>query len=203
MLPSPPQPLPAPTALVSKAGDTHQPASQAGAVHAVLGQLLGQEAPQLQKGNVNSTPGSVSHNTVSPMQTDAVTASASRAVPAEQPVSMTCQDDSQHCMAIIESIRREEFGVGVELDAASNQLRHRQNERIGRALQRLSQELYSKNTHFVLELVQNADDNSYPSGTLPALEFILQETGITVLNNEVHSIVFTPLRCCCTARCGG
>lgn len=196
MLPSPPQP---PTALVSKDGGTHQLASQAGAAHAVLGQLLGQEVLQLQEGKVNSTPGSVSHDMVSPMQTDAVTASASRAVSTEQPVSTTRRDNSQHCMAIIESIRREEFGVGVELDATSSQLRHRQNERIGRALQRLSQELYSKNTHFVLELVQNADDNSYPSGTLPALEFILQETGITVLNNEVHSIITMPLQCCCTA----
>ena len=39
-----------------------------------------------------------------------------------------------------------------------------QNARIGRALQRLSAELYSRDTHFVLELVQNADDNAYPSG---------------------------------------
>jgi hypothetical protein len=29
-----------------------------------------------------------------------------------------------------------------------------QNARLGRALQRLSQDLYSSNTHFVLELVQ-------------------------------------------------
>ena len=35
---------------------------------------------------------------------------------------------------------------------------------MGRALQRLSAELYSRDTHFVLELVQNADDNAYPSG---------------------------------------
>ena len=47
------------------------------------------------------------------------------------------------------------------------------------------QELYSKDTHFVLELVQNADDNSYAPGQLPALEFLLEEGRITVLNNEV------------------
>lgn len=35
---------------------------------------------------------------------------------------------------------------------------------MGRALQRLSAELYSRDTHFVLELVQNADDNKYPEG---------------------------------------
>ena len=37
-----------------------------------------------------------------------------------------------------------------------------QREREGRSLHRLSTELYSKDTHFVLELVQNADDNTYP-----------------------------------------
>lgn len=47
------------------------------------------------------------------------------------------------------------------------------------------QELYSKDTHFVLELVQNADDNAYAPGQLPALEFVLEEGRITVLNNEV------------------
>lgn len=112
------------------------------------------------------------------MQTDASAASTSDA-------AASSGQDAQQCMAIIEAIRREEFGIGVELDAASSLLRHRQNERIGRALQRLSQELYSKDTHFVLELVQNADDNSYAPAVLPALEFILRDTSITVLNNEV------------------
>ncbi len=35
---------------------------------------------------------------------------------------------------------------------------------MGRALQRLSAELYSRDTHFVLELVQNSDDNAYAPG---------------------------------------
>lgn len=47
------------------------------------------------------------------------------------------------------------------------------------------QELYSKDAHFVLELVQNADDNSYTPGTIPAMEFVLDEKSITVFNNEV------------------
>lgn len=94
-------------------------------------------------------------------------------------------EEAKRCETVVERIRQEEFGVGVKLDAAGSQLRQRQNERIGRALQRLSQELYSKDTHFVLELVQNADDNEYAAGVLPALEFVLQEGGIAVLNNEV------------------
>ena len=33
--------------------------------------------------------------------------------------------------------------------------------------------------------VQNADDNMYPENAEPTLTFILQESGITVLNNEL------------------
>ncbi|WIA32561.1 hypothetical protein OEZ86_003368 [Tetradesmus obliquus] len=60
----------------------------------------------------------------------------------------------------------------------------RQNARLGRALQRLSQELYSSSSHFVLELVQNADDNRYPPAAVPALEFLLLPNFIAALNNE-------------------
>ena len=34
-------------------------------------------------------------------------------------------------------------------------------------------------------LVQNADDNSYAPGALPALEFVLRGGSLLVLNNEV------------------
>ena len=65
----------------------------------------------------------------------------------------------------------------------------RQREREGRGLHRLSTELYTRDTHFVLELVQNADDNSYPeecSGAeFPSLVFVLERDKIVVLNNEV------------------
>ena len=68
----------------------------------------------------------------------------------------------------------------------------KQRQREGRGLQRLSKELYSKDTHFVLELIQNADDNSYNKSLLsagpvdlPALKFIIGPDSVTVLNNEV------------------
>jgi len=83
-----------------------------------------------------------------------------------------------------------------------------QQERLGRSLDRLSKDLYSKDTHFVLELIQNADDNSYPEHLLsnrnagsevpgnqsskvpargencPAVKFVIDEDGIRVYNNE-------------------
>ena len=70
----------------------------------------------------------------------------------------------------------------------------KQREREGRGIKRLSLELYSKDTHFVLELIQNADDNDYhalllsgqnPHEEVPALKFIISSHAITVLNNEV------------------
>ncbi|XP_072230072.1 uncharacterized protein [Leuresthes tenuis] len=88
--------------------------------------------------------------------------------------------------AIIEEIRKNEFGIGVELNAEGQKLMQVHQERLGRSLDRLSTELYSKDTHFVLELIQNADDNSYPSeaGVVPALAFVVERDCITVLNNE-------------------
>ena len=182
-----PDPL-APTAITTTEPSAGQAQSQLGDVAAVLDQLLDRPQATMQNGiapaaTSNGIPGVNSRDLVSPMQIDATAASTAAVKQTE-----ATDAESQQCMAIVDTIRKEEFGFGVELDPASKQLRQRQNERIGRALQRLSQELYSKDTHFVLELVQNADDNSYAEGILPALEFILQDNGVTVLNNEVCAL---------------
>lgn len=49
----------------------------------------------------------------------------------------------------------------------------------------MSEELYSKSTHFVLELVQNADDNKYAEGVTPTLSLLLDPDKLTVWCNEV------------------
>ncbi|XP_076856187.1 uncharacterized protein LOC143510575 isoform X2 [Brachyhypopomus gauderio] len=92
---------------------------------------------------------------------------------------------SQH-RAIIEDIRKSEFGIGVELNEEGQNLMRKHQSRLGRSLERLSTELYSKDTHFVLELIQNADDNSYPLGAAesPSLAFVVQRDCVAVLNNE-------------------
>uniref|UniRef100_A0A1A8UKW3 HTH OST-type domain-containing protein n=1 Tax=Nothobranchius furzeri TaxID=105023 RepID=A0A1A8UKW3_NOTFU len=110
----------------------------------------------------------------------------------ELPESSESEESSQtentfhHQRAIIEDIRKSEFGIGVMLNAEGQRLMQVHQERLGRSLDRLSTELYSKDTHFVLELIQNADDNSYPSdaGEVPALAFVVEKDCITVLNNE-------------------
>ncbi|XP_030610585.1 protein NO VEIN isoform X2 [Archocentrus centrarchus] len=97
-----------------------------------------------------------------------------------------CESEDTSQRAVIEDIRKSEFGIGVELTAEGQKLMQVHQDRLGRSLDRLSTELYSKDTHFVLELIQNADDNSYPPehGVVPALAFVVERDCVTVLNNE-------------------
>ncbi|CAL9130952.1 unnamed protein product [Musa acuminata var. zebrina] len=99
--------------------------------------------------------------------------------------SMPDYKKMQDATTIIEAIRREEFGLDRNLNDKESCLLKKQHARLGRALHCLSQELYSQDSHLLLELVQNADDNVYLHSVEPTLVFILQETGIVVLNNEV------------------
>ncbi len=48
---------------------------------------------------------------------------------------------------------------------------------IALTLDRISDQLYQESTHFLLELIQNADDNKYASGVTPSLHMLLSETG--------------------------
>lgn len=59
----------------------------------------------------------------------------------------------QDASLIIDLIRREEFGLDPKLKFAESSLLKKQHARLGRALHCLSQELYSQDSHFLLELV--------------------------------------------------
>ena len=123
------------------------------------------------------------------------------AIPSPVPVQLSEEDLAERdgqCYDVVQSIRHEEFGIGVELDVEQQRVASKQREREGRGIKRLSLELYSKDTHFVLELIQNADDNSYPPSlvkggvgrrkgdilSVPSLKFIVRKKEIVVLNNE-------------------
>ncbi|KAD5508905.1 hypothetical protein E3N88_16608 [Mikania micrantha] len=97
---------------------------------------------------------------------------------------------------IIETIRIQEFGLDPNISITDNSILKKQHARLGRALHCLSQELYSQDSHFLLELVQNADDNAYPTNVEPTLIFILQEKSIVVLNNE-HGFSAENIRAIC------
>ncbi|CAE7939607.1 NOV, partial [Symbiodinium sp. KB8] len=66
-----------------------------------------------------------------------------------------------------------EFGFEGEKILGS-ELQVKQNARLARALKRLAGELYGSDVHWQLELLQNADDNSYQTGTVPTAEFLLR-----------------------------
>jgi hypothetical protein len=98
----------------------------------------------------------------------------------------------------VDSIRRTQYLIDVDLppeyaEGAQNIL-----GTLNRTLKLLSEDLYSKDTHFALELVQNADDNTYPCGSLPEIAFTVAPTEIVVENNESG---FTPanVRALCDA----
>ncbi|XP_028393815.1 uncharacterized protein LOC114518092 [Dendronephthya gigantea] len=104
----------------------------------------------------------------------------------ECPVNSISSAREQECQAVVDSIRRDEFGIGIEFPPEHRQMMENQRSREGRGLHRLSSELYSKDTHFVLELVQNADDNRYnDSLTSPSIAFFVNVDRIEVFNNEV------------------
>jgi hypothetical protein len=84
----------------------------------------------------------------------------------------------------IESIRRL-FGVKNELDSTSQSVVANYQNWVEGLLAIVSTGLYSDQGHFVLELIQNADDNQYTANHLPTLRFILSSDRILVCNNEI------------------
>ncbi|KAB1206759.1 hypothetical protein CJ030_MR7G013494 [Morella rubra] len=62
-------------------------------------------------------------------------------------------DEHKNAALVIESIRRDEFGLDPTLSSNESSMLKKQHARLGRALHCLSQELYSQDSHFLLELV--------------------------------------------------
>jgi uncharacterized UBP type Zn finger protein len=50
---------------------------------------------------------------------------------------------------------------------------------------RLSSDLYNKKTHFLLEFIQNADDNTYGSDVTPALHLHVEDRLVVFACNEL------------------
>lgn len=88
--------------------------------------------------------------------------------------------------AVIDDIRTGEFLLDVEGESAKVRRGARSlQEKLNRALKQLSEDLYSKQTHFVLELIQNADDNDYAPRLERKLTFQVWPNELRVLNNEL------------------
>ena len=57
-------------------------------------------------------------------------------------------------------------------------------ERVKRMAKTISENLYSEDSHFIYELIQNAQDNSYKKDIKKRLDFYVSENGILIKNNE-------------------
>ena len=73
-------------------------------------------------------------------------------------------DDSVAARRLVESIRAD---LGIDGGGLSKVATIAEN-----SLRMLSEELYSKPSHFLLELIQNADDYSYVADTIPQLSTV-------------------------------
>uniref|UniRef100_A0A1U7VQY0 Uncharacterized protein LOC104216024 n=1 Tax=Nicotiana sylvestris TaxID=4096 RepID=A0A1U7VQY0_NICSY len=82
----------------------------------------------------------------------------------------------------IEEIRRSKFSIGGETNPLTEDLHQ--------AVKNLSAELYAKDVHFFMELVQNAEDNEYHEGVDPSLEFVITSKDITDTGAQATLLIF-------------
>ncbi|KAJ4321823.1 hypothetical protein N0V84_005118 [Fusarium piperis] len=87
---------------------------------------------------------------------------------------MDCPKNTSEAKAHIAHIRREKGLDGPEVNTSD----------LDAALVLLSEQLYQKSTHFLLELLQNADDNTY-SDVCPTLQMTYTNGKLQVSCNEV------------------
>lgn len=88
--------------------------------------------------------------------------------------------------AIIEAIQRDRgFDPADDAPGLARSPGGRNQRDLGNALKLLSDQLYNSDGHFLLELLQNADDNAYAPGVEPAVSIDVGPESIVLRNNEV------------------
>ncbi|KAL7602651.1 hypothetical protein Lser_V15G21273 [Lactuca serriola] len=83
----------------------------------------------------------------------------------------------------VEKIRRTKFSTDREPNPFTGDLHNH-------AVKNLSAKLYAKDVHFLTELIQNAEDNEYPEGVDPSLEFVITSKDITETGAPATLLVF-------------
>jgi hypothetical protein len=94
-------------------------------------------------------------------------------------------ETAQTGQVLIERIRRNEYMIGLEMSSEVHAAASRLREQLGNALRLLAADLYASDTHFLLELIQNADDNSYPPQIVPTVCIGLAVGELIFFNNEL------------------
>ncbi|PWA91863.1 DNA binding,ATP binding protein [Artemisia annua] len=96
----------------------------------------------------------------------------------ESSIGSTSMSAKEH----VAEIRRTKFSIG----GLPNPL----TEDLHQAVKNLSAELYAKDVHCFMELIQNAEDNEYPEGVNPSLEFVITSKDITNTGAPATLLVF-------------
>ncbi|GAB1737635.1 hypothetical protein NU219Hw_g2051t1 [Hortaea werneckii] len=103
-------------------------------------------------------------------------------------------DDANEAKKLIEKIRRaRRVDESEEEDANAADLSN--------ALRMLSEELYSKPSHFILELIQNSDDNKYASGVIPKLQIVYREDGFLFIGSNEVGFTAANVQAICRIAC--
>ena len=100
-------------------------------------------------------------------------------------------DDPVQARLLVESIRSD-LGID-EGGSLSKVATIAQN-----SLRMLSEELYSKPTRFLLELIQNADDSTYLAGISPQLSIVYRTDGFLWFGCNERGFSEANLRALCT-----
>ncbi|XVE56517.1 hypothetical protein DITRI_Ditri04bG0017000 [Diplodiscus trichospermus] len=82
----------------------------------------------------------------------------------------------------IEDIRKTKYSIGGEPNPLVEDLHN--------SVSNLSAELYTKDVHFLMELIQNAEDNEYFEGVDPSLEFVITSEDITETGAPATLLIF-------------
>ena len=126
----------------------HKAANSSAAASNEVAQSLslgGQPASQSLADVFAPPPIAIAKAASSDSSTPAAESTATLVAPTASSSSELSVDDRKRedeCRQFVERLRREHFGVGMELSPEGLQLVHTQNERMGRALKRLSADLY-------------------------------------------------------------
>jgi hypothetical protein len=95
---------------------------------------------------------------------------------------LSSADTTADSLQVIQNLLVNDFGYSLDGKRPSED--SPVTRKLKNALEHLSTSLYGSDVHFVMELVQNADDNTYAPGVKPTIKFQLYPHSVVVYNNE-------------------
>jgi hypothetical protein len=103
----------------------------------------------------------------------------------------------KECCNLLAKIHRK-FGQNLDASMHPDHLVPLQELRAyaGRTTKYLATELYAAQVHFLMELIQNADDCRYPADVSPSFEITLTDSSIELRTNEVQLKTFSCHQSC-------